>query len=477
MKKSILSLIFFVFILNLSFAQRYFGVATSDWNTYNSMYNNPAVLGGCNEKLSINLFSLNFTVDQSLGTVKSLGNIINSNNNNGNNDLFTYSNRNTFSMLLPSAEIRGPGVLYAINDKHTVALNTRIRIINQFDDFDKNFYNYITKSNYTQGENYSVALKGFNWTANIWSEIGLSYGGVFVDNSTITLKGGITLRYLVGTAFISLRSNNVNVTYYTGADSLYISKSDLEYSSTAVSTQGAAINGPSGSGIFNNFLGTPIGTGIGADIGAILIVHTFNDGLAPESGGADKHRLMFSASVTDLGAITYKADNTYSANFYGNGYLSENGIKNNIGGYTDLKSYLAGQGFAVDTSKSAKTVSLPTALLLGADYNVYKRMSVNATIIANMASHHALGNSVYGQITLTPRYDSKSITVGLPITYNMLTDNMRLGLGFRAGGFIFGLDDMMVLFSNNQYGINLYIGGYIPIQKRKKDKQEFKSAF
>jgi hypothetical protein len=130
------------------------------------------------------------------------------------------------------------------------------------------------------------------------------------------------------------------------------------------------------------------------------------------------------------------------------------------------------QGFTADTSAKKAKLYLPTALIFGADYQLHARFFVNATFIGNLANRQNFGNSYYGQITLTPRYDTKRLTVALPLTYSMLANDMKIGLGARFAGFFMGSDDMMALFSNNQHGFDIYFGGYVPIY-RKKEKPKF----
>jgi OOP family OmpA-OmpF porin len=79
----------------------------------------------------------------------------------------------------------------------------------------------------------------------------------------------------------------------------------------------------------------------------------------------------------------------------------------------------------------------------------------------------AVGNYYYNQVTVTPRYDTRVFSVGLPVTYGMQSNSIKMGLGARVAGFFMGSDDMLALFSNNQYGFNFYAGAFIPINFRK----------
>ena len=137
-----------------------------------------------------------------------------------------------------------------------------------------------------------------------------------------------------------------------------------------------------------------------------------------------------------------------------------------------IKAYALRQGFTADTGSQATKVHMPTALLISGDYQVYKRFYVNATYVANLVNRQLFGNSVYNQLTITPRYDSHIFTVGLPITYSALAHDLKMGIGLRVGGFFLGSDDMLALVSSHQYGFNFYMGGYIPIRKKDHKKDQ-----
>ena len=127
---------------------------------------------------------------------------------------------------------------------------------------------------------------------------------------------------------------------------------------------------------------------------------------------------------------------------------------------------MVGQGFTADTGSKATKLYMPTALNASVDYQIYKRFFVNAMYIANLANRQNYGNSYYNQITLTPRFDTRLFAVGLPITYSELANDMKVGIGFRLGGFFVGSDDMLALMSSNQRGFNFYLGGFVPIYRK-----------
>jgi Family of unknown function (DUF5723) len=431
-------------------AQRYFGVATGDYNSVNSVYLNPANIADSKEKISVSIISANVGADNSLGTFSQLSNI-----GNGSTNTFSNASSKSFSMLIPVAEIRGPGVMIGLNNdmKMSFALTTRVRVINQFNNFDESLYATVANSDHSANQTYTFQTSKFNWTAHLWSEIGLSYALVPYEDDHSQLKAGITVRYLGGIDYLGLKGNNLNVSYTSGSDTFYASHSDLEFASNAISADNAFNNGLNTSNVLGSFLGGKAGSGVGMDIGAS---YTYKIG-----EGEDAHLLRASAAVTDIGAIKYKSSGSFTVDVTGNGYLTGKGLSDNIKDYSDFRNYMVGQGFTADTGAKATKVYLPTAMLLSADYQIYHRFYANLTYVANMANRQNYGNSYYNQITLTPRYDTKIFSVGLPITYGSLAQEVKLGIGLRVSGFFFGSDDMLA-----QHGLNFYFGGYVPICKK-----------
>lgn len=460
-------------------AQYNLGVATGNWSGTQSLYLNPANIADCREKFTIDLFALSMGVDNNLGSFNSNGGLIGAITNGKTNNLFAYSSNSQFSLLAPYARVSGPGFMISIGNKHSIALTTGLRGMNQFNNFDRSLYQLISNTSSVATNNVDVTSNKFNYTAHLWSEAGISYGGVLYDEGHHELKVGATLRYLGGIAYLGLKGNNLDVKYTSGSDSfLAASHSDLEYASNVLSTTNAITNGLTNHSILSEFFGGKEGNGIGGDIG---VVYDYIDEPYREKydmdgrtgiidGSKNRYLLRFSASVVDIGSILYKSADNSNAEVNGNGYLTGSGLKNNIKDYTDFRNYIVAQGFTADTSHKNTRVYMPTRLVLGADYHIYKPWYVNATFIANLANRQNFGNSFYNQFTVTPRYDTRWISVGLPLTYSGLTHGLKAGIGVRAAGFFVGSDDMLALFANHQYGFNFYIGGFVPFYKtRPKD--------
>ena len=467
-KKTLTSFLFFTFIAITSNAQNNMGVATGSYSRINSMYLNPANIASSTEKITVNLIGFNVGVDNNLGTftkISDLGQALSSKDSNSQS-VFTNSGRKDFSMMVPEVNIHGPGIIFSINRKNSIAITTGIRVINQFNNFDQQLYNTVTNTNSITNTNYSYSTQKFNWTAHMWNEIGITYGGVVIDRSRSELKVGVTLRRLGGVGYLGLKGN-LNVNYNAGADSFHATNSQLEFASNIVNDNQAVFNGISSSNLLSKFFGASAGSGLGGDAG---IIYRYRIGKLDDDAHPT-HDIVLSASVRDMGAINYNTNNS-NISVGGNGYLTGKGLSNNVTNYTSFKNYMTQQGFSADTSSAATKLHMPTALILSADYRLYWRFYVNATFIDNLVNRDNFGNSYYNQFTVTPRYDSRLISIAIPITYSWLANDMKVGFGFRFSGFFIGSDDMLALFSSNQYGFDVYMGGYVPIKFKRKRRLE-----
>jgi Family of unknown function (DUF5723) len=479
MKKTIYSFLAAAGIIaccnNTAQAQYNFGTATSNWSGTNAIYLNPASIADSREKFSIDIMSFNAGVDNNLGYINSKGGIIGAINKGNTNDMFSYNNNKSFSLLAPYAQVHLPGFSLSINPKHSIALTTSIRGFNQFNNFDQSLYRIIADTASLTNGNLDLTSNRFNYTAQIWSEIGVTYAGVLVDNKESELRIGVTLRYLGGIGYLGLRGKNLDAHYKGASDSLFVNNSDLEFASNIVSTKSALLNGVSNHSIFSEFFGSKDGSGIGGDIGLIYdYMPNYERGTYDKEGNPgltdyskNRYKLRLSASVMDIGAITYKSSSNSNARLTGDGVVSGADLRKNVSNFDDFRAYALAHGFTADTSHKSTKVYMPTTLRIGADYNIYKAFYVNATYVANLANRQNFGNSYYNQLTVTPRFDTRLISVGLPITYGVLANAMKVGVGVRVSGFFIGSDDLLAFVSGHQAGVNFYAGGSIPFYKSK----------
>ncbi len=462
-------------------AQHYLGVATGNWSGMSSMYLNPANIADNRDGLVIDVFNMNVGVDNSLGKLNlnpGLKRFIDGGENDIN-EVFNFTGKKTFSLTAPYGEFRGPAVMFSFKHKHSLAVSTRVRGFNQLANFDQSLYRSITDSNYSRNGDLDLTAKNFNWTAQMWAELAVTYGGVIYEKNNNEIKVGATLRYLGGIGYLGLKGSNLDVHYANGSDSFYAHNMDLEYASNLFSASSALNTGVNASNIFDHIFKGKGGNGIGGDIG--IVYDRLEDGVTEKydmdgkTGLSDysrnRYKFRVSASVVDLGYIVYPSKNNFGINVSGDGYIKGADFTKNVKDYTDFQNYIHSKGFNADTNRNENKVYMPAKIVVGVDYHIKKNFYVNATYFANVNTGNFFGNTYYNQISVTPRYDTKKYSVALPITYSGLTNQMKLGLGLRYTGFFIGSDDMLTLVSQHQYGVNFYVGGFVPFgNKRPRDR-------
>ncbi len=463
-KTSLPIFLFYMLVANAANAQRFLGIATSEWSAINSVYLNPANIADCREKISISVFSLNFGINNDLGTFSKIGEYSATNSN-----IFRNLGTKDFSMIIPDFAIHGPGIMFSISKAHSLAITTGFRVINQLNNFDQSLYNVIINNAALSNTNYNISAQKFNWTAHMWSEIGLTYAAVIRDNEKREVKVGITIKRLGGIGYMSVVGNNLDINYDPLSQTFYASHTELDFASNLINNNAAVFRGLNATNLLDRVFGENEGEGLSADMGFTYKLHIGDPDPSDYMESNNTHDLIFSASITDFGAINYANSTNASIGVSGQGNITGQGIKQNVNSVPSFVNYVKEQGFFADTISRSVRVSLPTALLLSADMQLKDRFYANLLYINNLANRQNFGNSYYNQITITPRYDYHKMTIALPITYSMLSKDLKTGVAYRFSGFFIGSDDAMSLLFKYQHGFNLYFGGYIPFYKIHSD--------
>ncbi len=460
-------------------AQYNLGVATGNWGAMNTMYLNPANIAECREKKVLNLMSFSMGVDNNVGPLNVAKGLVVAVGDGKSNNMFTYTNNSKVSMHAPMVDITGPGVLIKVDPKHTIAFSTRLRGINQFSGFDQTLFHTFNDPKFRTTENILATPRDFTYTVHLWSEIGFTYGGVFFDNGVHKIKAGGTVRYLGGIAYVGLEGRAMDVNFTAGKDTFYAGNVDLRYSSNILNTRSSA-----GDNISQNFFSLlykgKFGHGIGADLGLVYEYKPTQEVLEKNIPQEDRnkngkpkkkiakevgYRARFSLALCDIGTVHYNKSKNASEYFTGSGYVTGPGILDKVKNLDDIRQYTTKRGFKADIRQEAAALYMPMRLVVGGDYHVQKHYYINTTFFINLANRDRLGNSFYNQFSVTPRYEHKKVTIGLPLTYNTLSNRFKAGLGLMAGGFFIGSDDMLGFALKSEYGVSFYTGLNVPIYK------------
>ena len=455
--KKFSSILFVITLLSVTArAQFNLGIATGNWSGISALALNPANIAGAREKYSVSIFAVNAGVDNNVGTFNIKNGFVLAVGDGKSNNMFSYSNNSKVSAVAPYITVTGPGVMYRIDKKNTIAFTTALKGMNQFNNFDQSIFHSFNDSKFRSSETIDATSQKFNYTVHLWSEVGLSYATTLLDKGSNRLKMGVTLRYLGGIAYVGVKGRNMNAHFDAAKDTFSAKNTDLEYASNVLTTTGSGsnVNGNIAGLLFNG----NAGNGFGGDIGA---VYEYTP-LAERKNG---YLVRFSAAVMDLGSIYYRGSNNRVETFTGNGNVTGQGIIDNVKNFNDLQRYATQRGFTADIQKTSTTIYMPTRLMLGGDYRAYKSVYVNVTYLFNLANRQNYGNSFYNQFTVTPRYETRLFTAGLPLTYSTLSNSFKVGLGLQASALFLGFDDMLGLFSHSQAGVNFYAGVNLRLYK------------
>jgi outer membrane protein OmpA-like peptidoglycan-associated protein len=463
-------------------AQRYFGVSTGNYLPTKTVFLNPALIADSKLKWSIDLFSLNATLDQNYGTINTEGGLFKKLTESGEFDLntidklLTKGDRERFD-LLGGLDVSIFNIYASFKNKHHFALTNRVRTMAAIRNYDASFFNNLFNVN---GGVTSINVRDMRVNVNVWSELGLTYASTLWQNEKSALSFGATLKYLGGLSYMGTNITELNGTY---------SPDPADPDQTILTANSIRLNGSTSADLNNNgsvadnifqratsiFDGNS--SGFGADFGLTYeilqkpssIRYEMNgrkDNINPEK---NRYKVRFSAAITDLGTINYKNTTNLTAN--GGGVLSTDSLGDKFGNLDELRAYLASRGVQTDYHSGTGTqkINLPGSLVFGVDYNINNAFYANATYIHGFVpSTTSLSPFASSQLTITPRYEKNIVTVAVPLTYNFFTESMKAGLGLRLSGLYLGTDDAYALLANNKAkGVNFYLGAQIPFAKKK----------
>ena len=295
-------------------------------------------------------------------------------------------------------------------------------------------------------EDFDFDMQNLDGTTHVWGEIGLVYGRTILDWNTHFLKGGITLKYLLGGVFAQGNAETL-----TG---------DYDSAQRTLNTNGAfsyLLNYDSDA----DFTSDELTPGYGMDLGFVYEYRPRTRSFSPgneDARGINKYQFKVGVALLDFGTIKYKDVERSTYN------LDASVDTNNFA--SDFEQKLDDNYTRIDTQGNAKTY-LPTSLRLNADYSFTKNIyaSVNYTLSLNPKTGLYNGNTL-NILSLTPRFESKIFSFYAPINYSNL-GKLSFGAGLRAGPLFLGSGTLFSsLFSKKGDLATAYFGLKIPLYHR-----------
>jgi hypothetical protein len=323
-----------------------------------------------------------------------------------------------------STTILGPSFFVTVHKKHEIGLTMAARAVatvrNITGNLGENAFAYFQDGNLwnTNWQDNSARVNGM-----AWMEYGVHYATVLYTQGENSLKGGISLNYLVGAE--AAYAKNTNLNYRVDSNAILVTNSSLDYGQTD----------------FDHWNDLNKGQGVGFDLG-FTYVH------------GKEYRLGL--SLLDVGSINFKKySGTYHlatvAGSYDNWYTTR--LKSN----QQINQAMSAVFYGGDSTASFQSdhfrMSLPTALSLQADWKVYQHYFLNFSVVQGFGNRP----NVYA---VTPRYETSMLEVSLPVSLiNYGFWQPRVGVAVRFWYFFIGGDALGGLTRINELtGMDFYAG-------------------
>jgi hypothetical protein len=283
--------------------------------------------------------------------------------------------------------------------------------------------------------------------ANAWSELGLSVARILSDKGNHFFKAGATLKYLSGAG-----NGFVNISQLKGT----LNK-DLLGDVYLSNGSGRIAMGFGGVELSNFEAGRLFefkNAGFGADLGAVYEYRQ-------DKNGKNNYKFKAGLALLDLGSVKYEKDvrrsGAYRIDITGNERFSLDQLQEIDSFNSVFKSNP--QYFTPETSNTANTykVSLPTTLQFEFDYNIKKHLFASLGVYLPLNNDNDYNPISYTNITVTPRYESKSFGVSIPLNYNSLS-KMNAGLSLRLGPLFIGSGSVLSALVGSSKQADVYVG-------------------
>jgi len=457
-KKSTFFLLLTSFVSLTAFSQSFIGYGYDNYAGVNGMILNPGTLADNKYKVNVNIFAVSalagnnaYEMDRS----RLLG-LHFSNLNEGKG--FYKANNTADKFVYTNLDILGPSATISLTPKDGLGITTRMRVIGNEYNLGNSLFQ-LTGNGNPNFYNVDIINRSLQVKVNSFAEAGLSYGRVLFKDDRAEIKVGVTGKYVVGLGYASLSSGPL-VLNIDPANYIAKAQADVtaQYSSNLDNLNGGASLG--------DIINKRSSHGIGLDLGFVY-----------ELKGKDPNttKLRLGMSVTDIGSLSYV--NSSSSKQY---TLTADG--HNTQEFAEmqgesLQSYfdrIQSTGMAVvKAAAPSSKVSLPTALHVNADYNVYQRIYINGDVLLNMkANSNPVSPNYVTTFTVTPRLEKKWVSVYSPVSYSA-NGLLNWGAGVRVGPLFVGSGSIMSnLFKNRVAAADAHIGLTIPIFQHRESKKE-----
>jgi hypothetical protein len=439
----LIGFLFLRFSITLN-AQSYIGYNVDRYAGVHGVSFNPALVSGSAYRVDVNIISSSAYLSTDYLGLDIQSVLKGGAGFNFDDDLERFpSDANNFFL---NTDILGPSVLFNLGQKSSVALTTRVRGAFNLSNINGKFYESIADG-FIDGGDFDINMDEFAGIGHIWGEIGATYGQVLVANEKNILRGGVTLKYLAGGGGLFTNSQSLNGNY-NDQNRLLTTSGNLAFGYTNGFDTGEpelAING----------------SGFGVDLGLVYELNPGNQEMITSFSGVENYRLRIGVSMVDIGSITYQNSNLFDYNL--NGTVAAEDFEGDMSIDEILdKNYTSTERIA------DQKIGLPTTLSLFADYSFNQRFHVAVQGSFSLKDEiSSIANGMNNSFTVTPRFETKWISIYSPVGIRGFDSSVAWGVGLRMGPLIVGSGSIVSnLISSSSKSADVYFGLKVPIYKK-----------
>ena len=447
-------------------SQTFPGYRTGNYTGVNSVFFNPANIADNRYQWDVNVFAISGFVGNNQSGLR-FSDITRSFNGDSLKSKLLRGNTNVNS--LGYVDVFGPSFMVSLSPGTSIAVTTRSRVFSNGRDIDGNLAGAILDGGTTTtgipfdlNTNMLVHATG-------WTEIGGSVAQVFTNKgSHHFLKGGLTLKYIAGTADSYLSTNGLAGTV-NGPGNTYLT----------ATTGGLALNTTAAN--FSDYRFSDFfkfnGHGFGGDIGFVYEYRPAADyAQYTTDRWATKYKLRIAASLMDVGRIKFDRSSNQAAVYTvdippepaGQFPLNQFAGKSvsEYKGILDASPYFTGV-----SQSSSYNVNLPTTLQADIDFMFGGGFGLNLAGQFTTTKTESFHLYYYNSYSLTPRWENQLFSVELPMNYNDLT-KFNVGVAFRVGPFFIGSGSVLSALVHDSKQADLHVGVHFGMPYKKKIKPD-----
>lgn len=435
-----IAVIISVLIVYPSFSQTNIGNTIDNYAGVNSLLMNPANVSGSKTKLEFNIFSVSAFVGNDYLSVD-----FNDLKNIGNGFDFdsdvskTPTEQNNF---FGNVDLLGPSVMFRLNEKSGLGINTRVRTFFNLNNISGLFYESISEGFDLQTD-FQTEMTDLSGNVHAWGEVGVTYGRIIIEDESHRLKLGTTLKYLAGAGGVFTSSPLLSANFNSSLETL--------------TTRGTLAYGYTSGFDTDEINFTDITSGFGADFGLVYEMRPRSEKIEDPLYFSKPYKLRIGLSVLDIGAINYQGNTEFNYNIN----ATVDVIEFEENDFVDVLE----ENYESTEVVGSSTMGLPSSLQVFADYHFKKSffMSFNGSYSLRSETTFKVNNAI-NTVSITPRMETKRFSIYSPVSLRQYQSGIMWGFGLRFGPLTVGSGSALSnLLSNSSKSTDFYLGFKVPL--------------